>query len=543
MRLNITELAANRVELVVGAWTLRATSSIGLRALALATEPFSLELGRLELSEVVATDGTREIALAQITVDVKVETHDEAGTQDEAGTWVRVSAGHGEELEAKLGAQLLRAAGLELLGELQIRGGEVRCGALRLDEVDLDLGEGRMVKARSLTLPGAAVAPESPELLAIRGPLTLAEVAYADARASAKLDRLELPAGLRYGDAGLDIDGVSAGALLVTVLLGGEEGDGGGDEEEEGDEEGGADQGGVSSTPTSSSAAGMTPADPAAEVQARGRRFRILDGLQGKLDVDLYIDATYPVYGARKVTHHFRIPIDEGAINYKTLEKSLATLEDAVVDIELLPGELILEKDLPLLPFDNQTLVRWRLEPHEQTLAEGQRVRLSTLLEAEIPIAKKEPSRSPRDEKESAKGPLQLHRLELRELDLELALNQGGVLDLGHAGRLRFTKRELGEGGDSPPLEGLRVQGVLRHVAEQGVASPGELVLGCARLRCDLEALRVGDRALSAQGLSLEGLDGARSTLSFEGLKLRRLTLEAAALSVADLRLGESAGT
>lgn len=542
MKLNIAELAAGRVEMVVGDWTIRATSEVSLRALALATGPFSLELGRLALSEVVASDGVREIALARATVDVKVET------SDEAGTTVRVSGASGEEVVAKLGGPVLRAARLELPGELSIGGGEVRCGALRLDELDVDLGEGRGLKALSLALPGAALAPGAPELLAISGPLTLTEVSYADARANATLDRLELPEGLRYGEAGLDIDGVEAGAISATVALG-ESGDDNEGDQGGGAGQGGGDQGGAGSTPASSDAAGGTapPSDPTAEARARGQRFKILDGLQGQLDVDLYIDATYPVYGARKVTHHFRIPIDEGAIDYKRLEKNLATLEDAVLDIELLPGELILEKDLPLVPFDNQTLVRWRLEPHEQALAAVRRVRLSTLLKAELP----EPDKGVDDKRdEEGKGPLQLHRLELRELDLQLALTKGGLLDLGAAGRLRFATSEGEDGESLSPLEGLRVHGVLRHVTEGEASSlasgrrspsPGELALGCARLRCDLEALSLGDRALSAQRLVLEGLDGARSKVSFDGLAPRELTLEAASLVAADLRLGEPA--
>jgi hypothetical protein len=526
MKLNITDLAANRVEMTIGDWTVSATTRVELRALALGTGPFTLELGRLALTDVEASDGTRRVEVSRLTLDVQVQGGDD-------GTTVWIRGGHGDELQAALGGPVLRAARLELPGELTIGGGEVRCGALRLDEVELELGEGRAVRARSLALPGAALAPGSPELLAISGPLTLTEVSYGDPRATVQLDRLELPQGLRYGESGLDIDGVNAGALSATLSLGGDDGG------EEG--QGGEGQGGAGSAPSDAGSAvppadPTAAADPAAEAQARGQRFRLLDGLQGQLDVDLYIDATYPVYGERKVTHHFRIPIADGAIDYKKLEKSLATLEDAVLDIELLPGELILEKDLPLVPFDNQTLVRWRLEPHEQALAAVQRVRLSTLLKAELP----EPDKSVADRREKdGKGPLQLHRLELRELDLRLEeLSKGGVIDLGSAGRLRFVVDGGGGDAKAKPLEDLRVHGVLRHVTA-GDTSPGELQLGCARLRCDLEALQTGDRALSARGLQLEGLDHQRSKLSFDGLEPKELTLAVASLSATDLRLGQ----
>ena len=74
--------------------------------------------------------------------------------------------------------------------------------------------------------------------------------------------------------------------------------------------------------------------------------------------------------------HKLRVPVEHGVINFHELERDLSFLEDAVLDFEWKGDRLILEKDIPLVPFDNETLVSWRLDDEGQALADAERLRL-----------------------------------------------------------------------------------------------------------------------------------------------------------------------
>ena len=77
--------------------------------------------------------------------------------------------------------------------------------------------------------------------------------------------------------------------------------------------------------------------------------FGLLDGLSGYLNVDVDVDVAVPIIGRRRATHKLRIPIAEGAINYRELEDNLASLEDSLLDFSVREGGLVLERGLPLL--------------------------------------------------------------------------------------------------------------------------------------------------------------------------------------------------
>ena len=108
----------------------------------------------------------------------------------------------------------------------------------------------------------------------------------------------------------------------------------------------------------------------------------LLDHLQGACNLDATVDLAVPIIKSRLATHRIRMDLIDGTFDFKRIEKGLSGLEDAVLDFEVKPGKLILEKDIPLIPFDNTTLVWWPLDPEEQQNAKkNKRVRLRRMLD------------------------------------------------------------------------------------------------------------------------------------------------------------------
>src|SRR5262249_13303508 len=71
------------------------------------------------------------------------------------------------------------------------------------------------------------------------------------------------------------------------------------------------------------------PAQPAARERPLNQDydFAFLDRLAGQLDVDVVVDAKVPLIKRRVATHCFRVPIVEGTLNFKDLERDLSLLE------------------------------------------------------------------------------------------------------------------------------------------------------------------------------------------------------------------------
>jgi hypothetical protein len=164
------------------------------------------------------------------------------------------------------------------------------------------------------------------------------------------------------------------------------------------------------------------PAGAPAERAARRLPFALddvlalLDGVAGDLNVDLALDLAVPVIGRRTATHRFRIPIEDGALDYRKLESDLSTLEDALLDFSVRDGALVLERGIPLINTRGRgkPIVRWELEGADLALAENRRIRLAMLPRfAVVSESDGEPSKRSR---------VALRQLEARELDARLQL-------------------------------------------------------------------------------------------------------------------------
>lgn len=276
-----------------------------------------------------------------------------------------------------------------------------------------------------------------------------------------------------------------------------------------------------------------------------------LDGLHGRIVANLRTEFTAPVIGRRTSNHEIDLVIEDGIIDYRGLENGLSMLEDMVIDFELEDDALILEKDIPLVPFDNQTLLRWPLDRAGVALAKKGKIRLATLLrprgpnEPDGPASEPEPSASaapaesrpaapvpaaspaPEPDEPEPKGPVDLHRVDVQGIDVELGV--AGPFALAAAGG--FIRSA---GSEQPLARWLRLQGHLAHVPDQ--APPGALVLGARDLSLALDGLRLGPRRLDVGTVAIDEIEGAG--LSLFGLSPGSLDARLRGLVIRSLALG-----
>lgn len=219
-----------------------------------------------------------------------------------------------------------------------------------------------------------------------------------------------------------------------------------------------------------------------------------LDGLDGKIDVDVTADATIPILGSRRATHHFRLAVDSGTINFHRLEKSLSALEDAVLDFRVRGNELVLERDIPLM---NKVLVAWPLGSRDLALAERQLVRIARLFDYRV------------EAKTEGDSSFALRELSFDGVDVELGLAGGTGIDFPGGGRL-----ELGEDG-LPALDELAVRGALRYMPDKTERT--KLEVSASMLNVGLTALPVAARSLSISAITVNSLE--RGSVRFIGLR------------------------
>lgn len=255
-------------------------------------------------------------------------------------------------------------------------------------------------------------------------------------------------------------------------------------------------------------AASARPARPLADLS-------LLDALSGHVRCDLTAHMSVSVL-PRRARHRVRLDVAHGTIDYRSLEQGLAPLEEALLDFGVRGDALVLKLGLPLLRGRGKTLVRWPLPEADRALAESRRVRLRVLAAPERRDADDESADDARE------GPLRLHALDARDVDVELTLAptelSGTALRQLAAERLRVEGevhvRGEGEGaeGDDDGRLDLEAKGLRVSLAELALGaqalSVGELAVnGALDGRVDLQGLRVSDWSIEASDLALRELD------------------------------------
>lgn len=259
---------------------------------------------------------------------------------------------------------------------------------------------------------------------------------------------------------------------------------------------------------------------------ARRPDLRFLDALLGHLHVDLFLHMSVPVLGERRGTHQFRVGITGGAISFQKVERDLAWLEDAFLDIGVSQDRLVIMQKIPLVPIPGTRLISWQLDPEQLSLAREQGlVHLSKLVDFELPQKRSDES------KPGKKPKVAFHQIALSNIDI--AADAAGPITCALGPNARF---ELGH-GDHAGVDGLAITGEIVH--RFGTASPA------TEVECRWAAVTGarGDFKLGSSHLSIAALDIAdtRATVGFSGFRPGALTVHAGFATVegVDLELNK----
>lgn len=292
-----------------------------------------------------------------------------------------------------------------MLVKLDGRGGRVEVGTLTLKDAQCTIGS-LLIRLGALMVSGLKVAwgDGRPRIEALRAHAK--DLHIRQGSASIEIATIELPEGLKVHEQ-VEVEQIHIGAVEIAV-----------------------DDLSKRQTP------GESPeqTDKAPRVSTFGLDLGVFDTVNGKLDVDATVAVTLPVIGKRVATHHFRIPIVGGIINYHDFERGLSDLEDAFVDIRLRGDKLVLERDIPIIPGLQKPIITWDLEPGEVELAAKHLVRIRTLPRFHLV--------KDADEDDSKKSKVRLHRLDFDGIAVHLSLDETGVLASGN-GSLRAHVDEL----------------------------------------------------------------------------------------------------
>jgi len=250
--------------------------------------------------------------------------------------------------------------------------------------------------------------------------------------------------------------------------------------------------------------------------------WQFLDALFGHLNVDLFVDLNGPLIGRRTETHEFRVAIRDGSIDYDALERDVHWLERSFLDIEVADTKLVLERNLPLIPFSSKALLWWPLDADELRLAWKKRVKLRTLLGWEVP---------PEERGRRSKGSsIQLNQIAARDIDIGLDVQGPTEIDFGDGGKVKLGHDETG-------IERLQITGSILYDAN-AAATHTILRAVLMSLPCALDRLGIGGVRVSADRIDFDDIDDC--TLSFEGLMPTTLSASAAAVRAATISVVRS---
>jgi len=261
----------------------------------------------------------------------------------------------------------------------------------------------------------------------------------------------------------------------------------------------------------------LGPREPQRE--RRPIRWDLLDVLTGHINVDLRVDLTGPLVGRRDETHHFRIDLDHGSVDYERLEGDVHWFERSFLGIEVVDDKLVLHRNLPLIPWSSKALLWWPLDGDGLELARRKRVMLRNLLAWEIPGEERE--------RRAGGSRIRLDQIAAQAIDIRLGLGGPGWIDFGEGGRVR-----VGSAADDDPAV-FSVAGALEYVASEPLRTT-ELAAGLTGAFAQLERLRLGGILLTGDRLHATNL---RAALTWTGIRPGRLVVSADRLEGDDVRI------
>lgn len=240
---------------------------------------------------------------------------------------------------------------------------------------------------------------------------------------------------------------------------------------------------------------------PPAEPSLRQGKLRFLDSLSGRIYLTVKVQLDLPVLGDRTLDQELKVPIQEGSLDFRALEKSLDWLEGAFLDIVHDEHKLALRWKVPIFGARRHELITWALDDDAATLATFGRVPVRSLADFAIKGAD-----APPDEKKRKI----LQSFALDAIDVALSLLAPRNLEVGN-GIVMFG------GDDQPGLVDLKVTGAIHD------PGPGALRGAIGSIDTTLKDLRIGPLAFTADRLHCDGIDQLEVT--FDGFRPTEITV------------------
>jgi hypothetical protein len=251
-------------------------------------------------------------------------------------------------------------------------------------------------------------------------------------------------------------------------------------------------------TVPAAAAAPPPPAPPEAPRPLRQERLRFLDGVSGDIKLTIRVKLDLPVIGSRTLDQVLRIPIKDGGLDFRALEKGLDWLEGAFLDIGLENERLVVSYGVPIV-LPSREIISWSLDADARTLAKFDRVPLRSL--ADFRVAKK---KNDKDKRAS-----RLEAFSMEAIDIKLSLLAPRSLEVG-TGAILFG------GDDAPGIVDLSIAG---SIAQTG---PGALKGSIALLDTTIKDLHMGGAQMTVDRLHLGAIDDL--VVSFDGFSPTEIT-------------------
>jgi hypothetical protein len=223
-----------------------------------------------------------------------------------------------------------------------------------------------------------------------------------------------------------------------------------------------------------------------------------------------------PVLGKRTLDQQLRVPIQDGSLDFRALDKSLDWLEGAFLDIAHDDGRLAVTWKVPIFG-STHDLIAWTLDDDAAALAAFGRVPVRSL--ADFAIARS--GDKPESEKNDKKRKI-LQSFSLDAIDVALSLLAPRSLEVG-AGVVMFG------GDDQPGLVDLKVSGAIHDRGE------GVLRGAIGSIDTTIKDLRIGPLVLTADRLHCDGIDHLE--VVFDGFSPKSITVVVHRVTATNLSL------
>ena len=259
----------------------------------------------------------------------------------------------------------------------------------------------------------------------------------------------------------------------------------------------------AAATPAPAPAPAPPPAPapaPAEPPTLRQDRLRFLDSLSGRIYLTVKVVLDLPVLKKRTLDQQLKIPIQEGSLDFRALDKSLDWLEGAFLDIAHSNDRLALQWKVPIFG-SGRDLITWQLDAESATNAKFGRVPVRALADYRIPSARG--ADRPDDKRKT------LQALSVEAIDIALSLLAPRSLEVG-SGLIMFG------GDDQPGMVDLKVAG---SIDDRG---PGKLNGTIGSVDTTIKDLRLGPVLLTADRLHFDGLD--QLEVIFDGFSPSKVT-------------------